>query len=338
MKKSRLIFITLILLMTAFAETSYAYWVWSPDLGKWTNPKKTAKDTPEDQYAWAMEFYGKKELDRAIEEFEKLPAVFPTSRLAAEGVYYVGLCWEAKQDYAKAADAYQRLIDKYPYSDRIKDAIKHEFDIANLFAAGDKVKVVGVPILPGQEKALELYKHIVKNAPFGSYGDQAQFNIGEVFKSQGEFEEAQKAYQAVVDEYPSSELVAKARYQIAYCSMQATKKTQYNDQYAQRAIEEFQGFKSAFPNDKQAVEADESIKILRAKKAQTSFETAAFYEKQKKYNSAKVYYNEVVTKYPETPAAAKAKKKVDELVKKENEPDQGSIFPKLPKIKMPKLW
>jgi len=309
------------LALLTFCQASQAYWIWSPDIGKWINPKKNAKDTPEEQFKWAMGFYDKKDWDRAIEEFEKLPAAFPNSRLTAEGVYYLGLCWEAKNDLAKAADAYQRLIDHYPYSDRIKDAVKREFDIANQFASGEKMKVLGIPVLSGQEKAVELYKHIVKNAPFGIYGPEAQFQMGEVYKSQGEYEEAQKAFQTVVDEYPSSELVSKARYQIAYCSMQASKKSQYNEQYAERAIEEFQGFKESFPDDQhQVVEADEAIKALRNKKAMTNFQTAEFYEKQNKFKSAKVYYQGVVEKYPDTLVAEKARKKVEELVKRENEP------------------
>ncbi len=318
MKRLFLLLIIPLVLLT-FCQASQAYWIWSPDIGKWVNPKKSAKDTPEAQFAWAIEFYNKKEWDRALEEFEKLPAVFPSSRLAAEGVYYSGLCWEEKQDLAKAADAYQKLVDRYPYSDRIKDAVKREFDIANQFALGEKMKVLGIPVLSGQEKAIELYKHIVKNAPFGSYGPEAQFQIGEVYKAQGEYEEAQKAFQTVVVEYPNSELVSEARYQIATCSMEASKKAQYNEQYAQRAIEEFQGFKSSFPNDQQqVVEADEAIKALRTKKALTSFETAEFYERQKKYKSAKVYYVEVVEKYADTSVAERARKKLEEMSKKEN--------------------
>ena len=120
--------------------------------------------------------------------------------------------------------------------------------------------------------------------------------------------------------------------------MQASKKSQYNEQYAERAIEEFQGFKASFPGDKQSLEADESIKILRTKKAKTSFETGLFYEKRGKFKSARVYYEEVVSKYPETTFAEQSRKKVDEMVRMENEPERGSIFPKLPKVKMPKLW
>ena len=308
----------LALTILSVAVPSEAAWIWSPDIGKWINPKKNAKDTPEEQLSWAMDFYNQKQWDRAIEEFEKLPSVFPTSRLAAEGVYYSGLCWEQKNDIAKAADSYQTLIDKYPYSDRIKDAIKREFEIAGQFASGAKMKVLGMPILSGQEKALELYKHIVKNAPFGTNGDAAQYQIGEVYKAQGEYQEAQKAYQAVVDEYPNSELVNKAKYQIAFCSMEASKKSQYNEEYAQQAIEQFEGYKTSFPTDKQALDAEESIKALRTSKASTHFETGAFYEKQKKYASAKVYYQEVITQYPETPAAVEARKRIDDILKKEN--------------------
>lgn len=322
--KKLLAIAALMFLLTAFAGESYASWIWSPDIGKWINPKKAAKDTPEEQFNWALEFYNISNWDRAIEEFEKLPENFPNSRLSAEGVYYVGLCWQSKGDIAKATDAFQRLVDRYPYSDRIKDAVKREFDIANEFAAGGKIKVLGVPALSGQEKALEIYKHIIKNAPFGTYGDQAQFNIGEVYKAQGEYQEAQKAYQAVVDDYPSSDLVSKARYQIAYCSMEASKKAQYDEKTAQRAIEEFQGFKQNFPTNEQSVEAEEAIKILRAKNAMTNYQTAIFYEKQKRMSSAKVYYQQVIRQYPETPAAQEAKKRVEEIVKNETVPSKSS--------------
>ena len=319
MKKNFIILITVLMVAFTCSEAT-AYWIWSPDSGKWVNPKKNAKDTPEEQLAWAMEFYNKKDYDRALEEFEKLPAAFPTSRLAAEGAYFLGLCYEEKHDAAKAADAYEKLVDHYPYSDRIKDAVGREFNIAGEFATGGKVKVLGVPALPGQDKAIEIYRHIVKNAPFGSYGDQAQYQIGEVHKSVGDFEEAQKAYQQVVDEYPNSPLVSKARYQIAYCSMQASKHAQYNEQSADRAIQEFQGFKENFPGNQQAVEADESIKVLRSKKAQTQYETAEFYERNKKYTSAKVYYQEVAQNYADTPFGDRAKKKAEEAARLESQP------------------
>ena len=316
--------------------TAEAAWIWSPEIGKWVNPKKAAKDTPEEQYDWALQFFEQKDWDRSIEEFEKLGTAFPTSRLAAEGAYYMGQAYEQKDEPAKAADSYQKLVDRYPYSDRIKDAMRREFEIANEFADGGKVKVMGVPVLPGQEKALELYNHIVKNAPFGTFGDQAQFKIGELYKAQGEFELSKKAFQTLVDEYPNSELVAQARYEIARSSMLASNTQQYNDQRAEEALEEFQDYKKEFADKPQALEADESIRQIRAEKAERAYDTAAFYEKQKKWKSAKVYYEEVVRNYPETPSAEKAKGRIDAVVRAEQ--DLGGLkMPKMPAVHMPKV-
>lgn len=310
-----------LLVWLALAQPAAAFWVWSPDLGKWVNPKTSAKDTPEEQFAWAMELFNQQDWDRAIEEFEKLPEVFPTSKLAAEGVYHAGLSWEKKGDPAKAADAFQRLIDRYPYSDRIRDAIQREFEIADRFASGEKVKVIGMAVLPGKDKALELYKHIVKNAPYGTFGDQAQFKIGDVYKSMGEYLEAQKAYQGVVDEHPNSELVSKARFEIANCSMLASRKLAYNEQAADRALEEFKGFQQSFPEaEQQSAMAQEAIRAIRSEKARVNFEIAAFYEKQKRYPSAKVYFQEIVDQYPETPSAQQAKQRLEGIERAEQSP------------------
>lgn len=326
----------LVAVLFVSATAAEASWVWSPDLGKWINPKKAAKDTPEEQYDWALEFFQQKDWDRAIEEFEKLSATFPTSRLSAEAVYYTGQALEQKDEMAKAADAYVKLVDKYPYSDRIKDAMRREFEIANEFASGGKVKVLGVGVLPGHDKALELYSHIVKNAPYGSFGDQAQYKIGELYKSQGEYELSRKAFQTLVDEYPASELVPQARYEIARSSMLASNTRQYNDASAEKALEEFQEYKKEFADQPQALEADESIRQIRAEKAQRAFDIAAFYEKQKKWKSADVYFEEVIRNYPETPAAAEAKKRIEGLVRKEQDPG-GLKMPKMPAVHMPKV-
>src|SRR3989338_444751 len=97
-------------LLTAFTGESYASWIWSPDIGKWINPKKAPKDTPEEQFTWALEFYNIGNWDRSIEEFEKLPENFPNSRLSAESVYYIGLCRQAEGGRAKFAGGFPKPV------------------------------------------------------------------------------------------------------------------------------------------------------------------------------------------------------------------------------------
>ena len=56
MKKLYIIIIVLIYSCAAMQE-SYAFWIWTPKSNKFVNPKHVAKDTPEEQYEWAMKFF-----------------------------------------------------------------------------------------------------------------------------------------------------------------------------------------------------------------------------------------------------------------------------------------
>ncbi len=104
----------------------------------------------------------------------------------------------------------------------------------------------------------------------------------------------------------------------------------------EKAIEEFQDYKNQFGNKPQALEADESIRQIRAEKAARDYDVAAFYEKQKKWKSAKVYYEGVAENYPETPSAARAKERLEVVIREES--GQGGGFKLgLPKVGMPKL-
>ena len=73
--------------------------------------------------------------------------------------------------------------------------------------------------------------------------------------------------------------------------------------------------------------ADESIKQIRVQKAQRAFDVAAFYEKQQKFKSAKVYYEDLVRSYPETPSATVAKTRLDDLARKEAGPVKSKFWP-----------
>ena len=59
--------------------------------------------------------------------------------------------------------------------------------------------------------------------------------------------------------------------------------------------------------------AKDQIHILREKEAENNFLIGKFYEKQKKYSSAKIYYTTVVEDYKNTSWASKALAKIREL-------------------------
>ncbi|MEI6863356.1 MAG: hypothetical protein WCK38_03050, partial [Candidatus Omnitrophota bacterium] len=67
----------------ASAPIADAYWLWTPDSKKFVNPKYAVKDSPKEQYDWAMSFYEAKDYQRATAEFEKLTKNYEYSEYAA---------------------------------------------------------------------------------------------------------------------------------------------------------------------------------------------------------------------------------------------------------------
>jgi len=57
--------------------------------------------------------------------------------------------------------------------------------IANAYLGGKKVKFLGLPIVPGTDRAEEMFASIIQNAPFSKNAPIAQFNLGLTYERQG---------------------------------------------------------------------------------------------------------------------------------------------------------
>jgi outer membrane assembly lipoprotein YfiO len=307
------ILVVLMAALVAFSPCAQAAWVWSPESGKWTNPKNAAKDTPEAQYLFATQYLESNDLKRAIDEFDKLIKTFPQSKWAAESQFHIGVCYEKMSDIGKAASAFREMIDKYPYSERLNDAVEHEYELAEAMLEGKKTKFLGVAIMPAQDTAVELYQHIVKSAPYGSYGAAAQYRLGDAYTALTNYEEADRAYQAVLDEYPTSEYASKAKYKIAETSYKAATKEEHRTEKTDEALKKYEGFKKDYPQSGLDAQAEEAILALREKKAKQILTTAQFYDKRGRLTSARMYYDDAARSFPDTVAGKEAQKGLEEI-------------------------
>ncbi|MBF0253821.1 MAG: outer membrane protein assembly factor BamD [Candidatus Omnitrophica bacterium] len=295
------------------SPSAEAAWLWSPESNDWTNVKDIARDTPEEQFSVAKGYFDNQDMGRAEAEFEKVIRVYPNSKWAAEAQFHIGLIEESKGDVSKAAAAFKALVDKYPYSERLNDAVEHEYELAEAMMGGKKSKFLGMEIMPAQDLAADLYRHIVRTAPYGPYGVLAQYRLGDAEMAFGNFDEARRAYQAVIDEYPNSEYAPKAKYKIAQVTYDTALSEQYHGERTEEALQKFEGFKRAYPESAMQFEADDAIKELREKQAQSVYDVAVFYDKIEKYKSARMYYAQVAQGFPETMFAREARKRIEAI-------------------------
>ena len=96
------------------------------------------------------------------------------------------------------------------------------------------------------------------------------------------------------------------------CS-QATRSGTYDPNAATKAKTGFADFLYRHPNSEKSAQARENLKSLEHKQTSTSFEIAKYYDKQKAYRAAAIYYNEVIRQQPDSAEGARAKKRIAEL-------------------------
>ena len=313
MKRLYIIAVISACLVSFLAEDAYSFWIWTPKTKKLINPKHAAKDTPEEQFKWAMKFYEEKDYKRSAEEFERLTKAFQDSDLAPEAQYYAGRSFEALGKSFPAFTAYQKVIDSYPFTKRIDEIIEREYDIGQIMYKKHVATLMGIELMTDLERANEVFQKVRDNAPFGSYADKAQFMIGQCYKKSEQYAEAIEAFQRLIDEYPKSNLFDKARYEVAQCTYLASLKPDYDQELTDEAIREFKAIAESREGLGISEDAKTAVGQLENRKAESIFKTAEFYSRNKHYVSAIMYYKEIVDKYPKSPLADVAAKKIETL-------------------------
>lgn len=297
-------------------QTACAFWIWTPRSRGLVNPKYIVRDTPEEQFDWSMELFNKGEFDQAAEEFRSLVEHYPDSEYAPEAQYYAGRAYEEAGKYHAAFREYQRTVDVYPFTDRIEEIVERQFNIANMFQRKPGPKLMELELSLSLERAVEIYKSVVDNMPYGEYADRAIYNKAECLRRMRKYPEAISAYERILQDYPSSELVPEARYQLAYTRYEAALETGYDQRATEEALRDFERIKRTTNVPDISREAEKVYSELRERKARSQLEVAQFYLRQRRDESALMYLRSVVNDFPETEAAEEARGRIQAIEKR----------------------
>jgi outer membrane assembly lipoprotein YfiO len=291
--------------------------MWTPETNKWVNPKYAVKDTPKEQLVFANEFYAQKDYKKALQEYEKLIAHYPKSREAPQAQLGIGQCYEDLNNEYRGFQEYQKVIEKYPFSDLAPEVIERQYKIGEKLLQHPSKSQFIMTLTGGEYDIIDVFRTVIKNAPYGKYAAVAQYKIGLYLAEKKMFQEARDEFEKVVNDYPESEWVKAAKYQIAVVDAARSSGAQYEQSVTKAAKEEFEAFTKNYPDAQLSAKAKAEMENLNNKEAENNFVIAKFYEKNKKYEAAKIYYNIVVTEFPDSPWAAKATKELNLLEKKQ---------------------
>ena len=286
-------------------------------------PGKKAKYVPpgeEEMNGDAAELYetGQKaekdgDVKRAIRAYKTLVRRHPKDALAPTALYRAAQLQEQSRQFTPAADSYLQLVERYPSSPHFDDAMEGEFRVGEIYLNGKKLRILGIPIASALDRAVTIFANVVRVAPYGKYTARAQFDIGLAREKQGANDAAIQAYQAVVDKFPNEPIAVDAQYQIGYIWFAAQQLGTNDAAAASNAKTAFQDFLFHYPKSEKAAQARKNLDILEHKQTSNSYKVAKFYDKQKYYRAAVIYYNEVIRQQPGSEESNEAKKRIDQL-------------------------
>jgi outer membrane protein assembly factor BamD len=296
--------------------SAQAFWVWTPETNKWSNPKYSVKDTPMEQLEVAKILMDQKDYAPAIKEFKKLVKNYPKAREAAEAQYYIGTIQEIQGDYYEGFKSYQVVIDKYPFSERAAEIVDRQFAIAvNLMEGKYNRNKWATVVTGGEYQVIEIFRQVIKNAPYGKTAAEAQYKIGLYLKEKKLYQEARDEFEKTINDYPATEWAKAAKYQIALTDSLRAPDIQRNQASTSNAATEFKEFIEEHPDTDLSDKAKEQLKKLRESEAENHYLVAEFYLKQKNPKAARVYYNTILDEYSDTSWSKKAIEKIQQLGK-----------------------
>jgi outer membrane protein assembly factor BamD len=252
-------------------------------------------------------------LKRAIRAYKTLVRKYSRDALAAGAAFRGAVLYEKTNQFLEAAGTYRTVVTTYPTSPHFEEAIEGQFRIGEMYLNGKKLKLLGIPFSTSMDRAVEIFAAVIRTAPYGKYTARAQFDIGLAREKQGANDAALQAYQAVIDKFPNNPIAADAQYQIGYIWFTASRGGTRDIAATNDARTAFQDYLFRYPNSEKAPQARANLQQLEHKSTSRAYDVARFYDRQKAYRAAVIYYNEVIRQQPGSAESEKAKKRIEEL-------------------------
>ncbi|MDR3211141.1 MAG: tetratricopeptide repeat protein [Planctomycetota bacterium] len=310
----RLVWVVLCLACLPSLSWAAGEWEWTQGQG-WVQGAGVSRPTAKEQLAYSYELEQRGEFMDAARQYFLLIQNFPDSSEAGVGLQRLARCLFEMENYYTSYQAIEQVIKTYPRTGRMSDLIEIELRIAkkmltsqaatSLFDTNQSAKA------DNTRRALEIVNAVLDHDPYGPMAAEAYLVKGEGLLYIGDIANARTSFDKVLDDFPRSNLVERARLGILRCDSlmgQAKPQEVYEQVQVVRELEAGRREEGVDPEEIDDVE--ESINQLAEVEAAKMMEQAGQYKRMGTHNavrSAEFLYKEVARRYPRTPQAQEAR-------------------------------
>jgi outer membrane assembly lipoprotein YfiO len=267
-------------------------------------------------YSYMQEAVDDEDWWSAIDYGEIVRYHFPESPFSQEIPFQIGRAYYRLHQYELSNESLSEYL-KSASMKNFEEAIELKFSIAEYYRHGGKKRPFGshkLPaFLPAKDEALKIYDEVITTLPHHDIAIRALLGKAEIQADFEDFKPSIETLQLLIRRFPKHDLAAEGYLEINKVYLQQCQKQYLDPNLLDLAEVNLRKFTLAFPREPRLAEAASALKEMQEIFAQNMLETGRFFQKRKQSDAAIIYFSKVVAKYPDSDAAAAARKQLAAL-------------------------
>ena len=239
----------------------------------------------------------------------------PDSALAPEAIYYLAQTLEKRGKLYDAFETYEQIADGSSDSEYFPQAIRAEFGIARQFLNGTKRQVMGIFKISAEAEGKKIMHSVAERLPGSLLAEQSLMELGDYHLRKKQYDDAVAAYDLLIGSYPSSTLIRQARLASAKAHLGKFNGAAFDPAPLIEAKERLLEYNRLYQADEHAGEVQAMLQRIDDSQAQHQYQVGCFYQRTGKAQSARLSFEELLKRWPDSKWATKAQAKLKKLAK-----------------------
>ncbi|HEX3358656.1 MAG TPA: outer membrane protein assembly factor BamD [Tepidisphaeraceae bacterium] len=230
-----------------------------------------------------------------------------SSPVRDRALYLMGEAQYRYGDRIKAFYYLDELLDTFPASDLYYPALSKQYDIADSFLNGYKRRVFGFVKISAEEEGVEMLFRVQQRSPGSELAEKSLLRTADYYYADSQFDLAADAYAVYIHSYSRSPLISRVKLRQAYSNLAQFRGLKFDPTPVIDARAQLLALTADFPDVAQQENIPALLDRIDATFAKKLYVTAAFYVRTHERRAAAYIYSYLVSAYPDSPEAAKAK-------------------------------
>lgn len=277
--------------------------------GKWSDDKYAPTLSVPEHFDAGSQLMGQQKWEEALKNFLVIAIHFPDSPFYSDSLFYSGVCYYCCKDFDLANTYFSSYLNQGDLNQgsslqHFEKVFEFKYHIAEEYCKGARKHLFGIDGLPklisGKGSALELYDEVISALPSKDLGCLALYGKGKLLFARKQYRESIETLTTLSRRFPKTQQATDSFLLISEIYREQCELEPQNPDFLALAKVNLQRFRKVASGDEKIALVEKNVQEMKEICAHTLVKVAEFYQKKKKPKASKVYYEEVVKRYPDT--------------------------------------